>query len=470
MLPRIPRRPDADVRPDVAPSTPARVTPADRASDPHYTTDVRRGGEGGGAIRPELRTRATDRTRAAGIGAGRALGTIPVGELTTTGAPREVGELPARRGIVPPEMRRAPRPHESHGPSVARPDPRIEPEPTPRGRGAFSGPIVGPGQLDEATESRILAEHGNHGTLAAYGGFDAERPPVILVHGIHDSPDRMRDIAAELDRRGMQVMVFFYDDTDTRTHSSGSQLAEEMTDLRGLYGEDASIDIVAHSMGGLVTRSALNDLAQPGWYEGDPSTDGANPRAGFDSIRFRALDTAWTGYPHEPGAMSSLVEGFLDTNGMEAMTDMRGNSQMFQHLFDPALDGVDLQTTAAFNIPSIHGRDAHRSVHDMNADQRAQLVAWLDGGPSPTDEAANHLASAWAQDSRFGALRTEVRAAVASGELDRDGDPGDLAAVADRVMPSANGSHNSILTDAPHHRSLVDDLADDLAPRPTTSS
>ncbi|MEQ8272071.1 MAG: hypothetical protein RMA76_15560 [Deltaproteobacteria bacterium] len=148
------------------------------------------------------------------------------------------------------------------------------------------------------------------------------------------------------------------------------------------------------------------------------------------------------------------------------MTDMRGNSQMFSHLFEPRLDGVDIRSTAAFNIPGIHARDAHRSVHDMNADQREQLVAWLDGGPRPTDEAAGHLASSWEQDARFGALRSEVRAALASGELSSSGDPGDLAAVADRVMPSANGSHTSILTDAMFHRSLVDDLADELAPSP----
>lgn len=460
MFPRTTRRPDATERPDLRPAdAPARVRPHDR-------TVVDRSVETGGRIRPELRTGAARRIAPAGLGADRGLGTIPVGGLTTHGAPSDVGALPGRTGIVPPAMRRPPRPHEAAGPSVTRPDPFATPEPAPRGRGGFTGPIVGPGQLDEATESRLLAEHGNEGVIAAYGGFDPNRPPVLLVHGIDDSPERMRDIAAELDRRGMQVLVFFYDDTDTRTHTSGEQLARQMSSLRQQYGEDASLDIVAHSMGGLVTRSALNSLAQPGWFSGNPSTAGAEPRAGFDSIRFRALDTAWTGYPHEPAAMSSLVRGFLDTNHHAAMTDMRANSQMFSNLFEPRLDGVDIRSTAAFNIPGIHARDAHRSVHDMNADQREQLVAWLDGGPRPTDEAAGHLASSWEQDARFGALRSEVRAALVSGELSSSGDPGDLAAVAERVMPSANGSHTSILTDAMFHRSLVDDLADELAPSP----
>lgn len=455
---------------------PRRTTP-DGASR-GTSTEVARGATPDAAARPEVTggrdayaERAADTGVAARIRPELSAGTIPVGRLRTVGAP-PLDALPGRTSRVPPDLSpgratspdssvglgrtaRPPRPHElPTGPTVSRPDPFASTPEAPRGRGAFTGPILERGQLDEATEAQLVASHGGTGVLAAYRGFDPDRPPVVLVHGVDGAPEDLADVADELDRRGMQVLFFAYDDRGTRTHASGDQLASELEGLRDLYEEGQSIDIVAHSMGGIVTRAALNTLQQPGWMSGDAATD-ANPRAGFDSVRVRALDTAWTGYPHEPAAVTGLVRGIMDSNGMAGLVDMRANSEMFEHLFSPQLEGVDLQTTAAYNIPS---PDAHRSVQDLSVEQAQQLVAWLRGGDAPTDLAARNLAGAWAQDSRFPELQSATRGAASIAS------PAELAALAERVMPSEVGTHTSILRDDPIRPSLVDRLADDLAP------
>ena len=308
-------------------------------------------------------------------------------------------------------------------------DPATPNRTPPRDRGNFTGPIVGPDQLDEASEAELLQQSGGTGVLAAYRGFDPERPVVVLVYGAQGAPDDMRDIADALDQRGMQVMFFAYDDRGTRTHTSGDQLASQLENLRAQYGDNASVDIVAHSMGGHVSRSALNTLQQPGWYEGR-TIGGANPRAGFDHVRLRTLDTAWTGYNHEPGLlapdmMSGITVGIMDAAGLAGAVDMRSNSRMFERLYGP-LDGVDIQNTSAHNVPGIHAPDSHRSIHDTNAEQRRQLVDWMQTGAPPQDEAARNLAGGLAQDSRFGDLHAEVRSALSSGELSPTGDPGDL--------------------------------------------
>ncbi len=400
----------------------------------------------------------------------------------------EQAPLPPRQSRVPPPVRRQTDAYDGNLSTGLRLDPSGRPQPAIdppllggvglREPGAvsdagslrahFPGPTLRLHQLGEAAEARVLAASGGRGVLAAYGGFDASRPPVVLVHGHGGSPADLADAARELDARGMQVFVFCYDDEHTRTHASGDQLAAALCELRQLYPTDSRLSLVGHSMGGIVIRCALNTLAQPGWYDG-VTHDGAVPRAGFACVRVRTLDTAWTGYPHEPSfpLMAPLTEGVMTLLEREGAVDMRGSSQMFARLFDVALDGVELQNTAAEQLPGIRAPDAHRSIDDISPEGRRQLIDWLCGGPLPEDEAARHLGLSWRQDSRFASLQSRVRRDVHEGRLSRQ----DVSAAqglldaAHLVMPPVLGSHTSVLRQRPLVRDWVDTLADDLAPQ-----
>jgi uncharacterized alpha/beta hydrolase family protein len=90
--------------------------------------------------------------------------------------------------------------------------------------------------------------------------YDPKKIPVLFVHGINGSPTNFKDLIANLDQDKYQPWVYYY--------PSGFRL-----DLvaNGLFSFMAAIDneydipkmhLVAHSMGGLVTRGYLNICTQ----------------------------------------------------------------------------------------------------------------------------------------------------------------------------------------------------------------
>lgn len=111
----------------------------------------------------------------------------------------------------------------------------------------------------------------------------------LLVHGINPVHEDLDALAADLQARGMTVLRFVYDDSD-RLDLSAERLARGIEDLarkRGL----SRLDIVAHSMGGLVARRALTQghgLEPLGLEIKFLSV--ASPFGGFGSANWSRLD------------------------------------------------------------------------------------------------------------------------------------------------------------------------------------
>jgi len=92
--------------------------------------------------------------------------------------------------------------------------------------------------------------------------YDANKTPVLFVHGINGSPRNFASLIASLDRRKFQPWVFYY--------PSGIRLAAMSDGLLGMLSElhhrlrFDDLHIVAHSMGGLVSRAYLKGCATGG--------------------------------------------------------------------------------------------------------------------------------------------------------------------------------------------------------------
>ncbi len=85
--------------------------------------------------------------------------------------------------------------------------------------------------------------------------YDRERIPVIFVHGIGGSPVDLRSLIERLDRGRFQPWVYQYP-SGVRLQRAGDGLARILDSLRGDLDCDR-VFVVAHSMGGLVARSAV---------------------------------------------------------------------------------------------------------------------------------------------------------------------------------------------------------------------
>jgi pimeloyl-ACP methyl ester carboxylesterase len=271
--------------------------------------------------------------------------------------------------------------------------------------------------------------HLHHGHFALYaldgdGEFHAEKEPVILVHGLAGGP---RDFQAVVDRlRGSadyQLYIAAYPDLRTRTSINSRYFAAELRRLVRKLGARRNLTIVAHSMGGIVTRQALNDLLI------------GHHLAPFGRIRVFAVDTPWHGYPGpEDGIMMDFARPFLPAG----MQDMRAMSPMFEHLYAPELpDRVEL--------------------HLVFADRRSEVLDYTD---KPLTELAGKLVDFYRYDTRvtgpamltnfwkalisadvYLGFGEELRTLAESGSLDADLIDGALR----RWYPKFSGDHVSVL-------------------------
>lgn len=85
--------------------------------------------------------------------------------------------------------------------------------------------------------------------------YDPEKIPILFVHGAAGSPSNWQYMISRLDRTRYQPWVFCYP-SGTRLQTTSFLLRKKIADLQMKYNFD-ELYIVAHSMGGLVSRPAL---------------------------------------------------------------------------------------------------------------------------------------------------------------------------------------------------------------------
>ena len=96
------------------------------------------------------------------------------------------------------------------------------------------------------------------GGLYMLDEYQPDRVPVIFVHGMGDGPRRWQPAVDSLDRKQFQPWVLYYP-TGLRLEVVSNYFAGAVHELRRRYGF-TKFAVVAHSMGGLVTRSFVQRL------------------------------------------------------------------------------------------------------------------------------------------------------------------------------------------------------------------
>lgn len=295
--------------------------------------------------------------------------------------------------------------------------------------------------------------------------FHPEREPLILVHGIRGDPGP--EFQALVDRlRGSprhQLYVLAYDDFHRRTELNGVDFARELSTLRERHlGPDRDVTIVGHSLGGIVTRRALNELA-------------AGPDRGlerFGDVRFVAVDTPWHGYS---GPSDRGVEGFFMSFARpfmpDGLEDMRAASNLFRG--DPdgrtvperaGLYGVELPRNVTVDLLFAEQGDQVQDFTEADLTALApQLVRhYRDAVPVEGDRRLLNFWRALGSSRTHAAFEDEMRAAARDGRLDEDC----VRAALLRHYPRFAGDHSGVLDAAPAggagRASLVDYLTERL--------
>jgi pimeloyl-ACP methyl ester carboxylesterase len=110
--------------------------------------------------------------------------------------------------------------------------------------------------------------------------WDPARKPVLFVHGVSGSPRNFRTLIENLDKREFQAWAAFYP-SGFSLDIIASYMKSELSAIRSGY-PFKTISIIAHSMGGLVSRKMINSLVQS---EADKMVD-----------CFISISTPWNGH------------------------------------------------------------------------------------------------------------------------------------------------------------------------------
>jgi pimeloyl-ACP methyl ester carboxylesterase len=186
------------------------------------------------------------------------------------------------------------------------------------------------GEIVDLDDPRFAATRGADGlwtpaTLAIRQGFgvyfleryDPSRIPVLFVHGAAGSPQDWRTAMEKIDRRRYQPWFYFYP-SGGRLEAAAGALNEGVKRLHERFGFQR-MDVVAHSMGGLVSRRfVIKNVIEDG--------------NGY--IRnFITFSTPWDG--HEAAAMGVKWAPTV----VPSWYDMKQGSDFLDHLFDRRLKG-----------------------------------------------------------------------------------------------------------------------------------
>ena len=322
-------------------------------------------------------------------------------------------------------------------------------------------PFLESADLDEATEQHLVLENDGRGLLLPYLGFDPALPMVVLVHGFKVSASSLRDLADRLvERGGEQVYFFIYDDTSRYLDRCGDDLARELGGLREKLSEARpAIRIIAHSMGGIVARCALDSMVNPGWFPrfhgedeagqplavrgtGDDEVRGIRlekPLAGaFSRVDLVTIDTPWRGFADPP----IQVRAKMDVQA--SFVDMVSNSALLNHLTDVKLPAhFSVNQIEADNRAAGVALDKVTGLCELAAPEIARLIQHFSGDPGALadDAKLQNQLKALASDEDYPALEQQLRSDAAGGRLT----PARLLGLVTQAVPQLAGSHTTIL-------------------------
>ena len=310
--------------------------------------------------------------------------------------------------------------------------------------------------LHDAPAHRALPEDtcpGDHAALvhlqptASSAGRDASL--IVVVHGYGGDLRSVADVVSRA-RQGHEVWVACYESRSTSLIASAKQLAALVEAVP--HARSQRLVVIAHSLGGIVSRWMLNEMVVRRSY------------ARFSAIDLYAVDTPWHGWPgpSDRGAVGwlfslarPLLRGIID--------EMRARSRLFvgdPDELDPArragLFGVPLPDAVQVHLYFARGgRDVLSYDKGFLLALAPKLVAYYTADRAVTgDPRLMNFWRALLDAATYPAFSAEARELADDGRLDER----NLHQLLTSHFPQFVGDHASVLQDSSAPDCLVNYL------------
>ena len=237
-----------------------------------------------------------------------------------------------------------------------------------------------PEQTEEFSKTFGLVLFESSSKAAAAGGADGKT--VVLIHGLDDPGKVWRNLAPALDKIDFNVWLMRYPN-DQPIVESALLFVKKLKELR-LRGVDR-ISIVAHSMGGLVTREMLTrpqiEYARLAKMNQVPAVPAfimvGTPNRGSELARLRVFTEMRDQLARVTKGEFMWLGSILDGAG-EAKIDLLPGSRFLTELnARPHPEGVNMLIVAGITSPWSE-RDVNRWVTDVRKKVPDAQKKWVD--------------------------------------------------------------------------------------------
>jgi pimeloyl-ACP methyl ester carboxylesterase len=202
-------------------------------------------------------------------------------------------------------------------------------------------------QLAERVRDRVSrarpkeeAAHFGFRLPANWEQSDQQQPLVLVVHGFNSSPERFEPLAGAFHESGLVAGTYSYPD-DQPIASSAEQLSHDLKEIRASQPQ-RRVALVAHSMGGLVSRVVIED-------------------ANLDPGNVSHLIMVAT--PNQGSLLARFAFGMDLLDHMIPDSDRSKVSRFYAAIEDGLSEAkVDLQPDSAF-LRQLNARDRNPNVH-----------------------------------------------------------------------------------------------------------
>ena len=245
------------------------------------------------------------------------------------------------------------------------------------------------GEIVTIEDSRFSKKNGRRGLwepiqfLRNVGGgvyflepFDSEKIPVVFVHGAGGHPGEWASLIPQLDRTLYQPWVFYYP-SGFRLNLCADFLAETLRKV--LIGNPLNknkIAVIAHSMGGLVSRSLVNMIVEK------------DVEQQF-RVLFLTLSTPWGGHQaaqmgvdYAPAVIPSWIDMIPNSPFQQVLFKTPLSSQIDYYLYfgfkggrNPFTKGNDDGTVSLVSQLKAEAQDAAIKVIGFNENHASILRA-----------------------------------------------------------------------------------------------
>jgi hypothetical protein len=195
--------------------------------------------------------------------------------------------------------------------------------------------------------------------------YDPYRIPVLFVHGVNGTPRNFATLIEQLDQSKFQAWIYSYP-SGVRLSLAANGIFHFVEILHRQYGFD-ELHLIAHSMGGLVSRGTLNRCVKDNACEYLRS--------------YTTLSTPWNG-------VASAASGVKwAPTVVPVWRDLDPSSEYVTTLFDtPLPDGLPYYLMFGYQNSSIFGSGSSDGVIVLSsqlrdaAQEQAQMVRGYDEG------------------------------------------------------------------------------------------